>query len=117
MYKVRHFRKNSNWYNSSYNGSHKGAVTIVSNLIYEPEQQFPTAIEFAVSYCSPKDQFFKKRGIEIATRRLQDKHSDYYRKVQLTARRKLYCYELDRLISATIATSMSRPEWSSSILN
>lgn len=112
MRKIKHFRPFSYRYTPRHN---QGAVTVVSDLIYG-DGKFPLAVEFAVSYCSPKDQFVKRDGVAIAIQRLKDKDPKFYRNIPITSNRKLHYYELEDLISVTMLASMDSPKWARSLL-
>lgn len=110
MRKIKHFRPFS-----YHNRPDHGAVTVVSDLIYG-DSKFPLAVEFAVSYCSPKDQFVKRDGVAIAVQRLKDKDPKFYRNIPITSNRKLHYYELEDLISVTMLASMDSPRWARNLL-
>ena len=112
MRKIKHFRPFSYRYD---NRSNRGAITVVSDLIYG-DGKFPIAVEFAVSYCSPKDQFIKRDGVAIADQRLKTKDARFYRMIPITANRKLHYYELEDLIAVNVMHSMDAPKWARELL-
>jgi len=91
--------------------SHHAKYTVVSRLIYKEDEQFPSGFEFAVSFCSPKDQFNKKSGRIIAYSRLQNKDKEYYRHFDLTAKHNPKYLDLRDLIVSTIFATMNIPRW------
>lgn len=102
MMKIRHIR-------DSYEP--KGpAITVVSNLWYEMDDKYPVALEFALAVCNPNDNFSKKAGVALATKRLSENNSKYYRMVKLECQRKLPASDFEDVIDATIAT-MDIPEF------
>ncbi len=105
MNKVRHIR-----YKSYFTGNYTpGAITVVSKLNYDnPYLQYPTSIEFAIACCSNNDSFVKKIGRELATKRLNDKNTKFsYRKLDLDIERKLFAWEINRLIDTNILYTMN----------
>ncbi len=99
-YKFQHF---------SVNGGH---ITVVSELIYpEFEYKYPIAIKFAVSFCSPKDVFTKKRGREIAVSRLETESFEFARLIPIRNYTKPNYLSLRNLVLATIDATMELPRW------
>lgn len=103
-YKFQHIRGRDSF------GNEKGAITIASKLSNN-EFGIPENLEFAVTFCSPKDQFDKKFGREISTIRLENKDSEYYRKIDLRGNRKLKHYEISDLMMAHVFSTMPLPRW------
>ena len=79
------------------------AITIVSNLFYRPAEKYPSSLEFALAICNPEDNFSKKAGVALATRRITEGETKYYRYIKLDCQRKLAASDYEDLIDATIA--------------
>jgi hypothetical protein len=87
-----------------------GRITVVSELVYE-SGEYPTAIRFAVAFCSPKDIFNKQLGREIAIGRLESNSEEFSRTIPIRNNRKPAYYYLRNLIVATIFGTMDVPRW------
>lgn len=87
-----------------------GHVTIVSSLVYG-DSKYPIAIEFAVAFTNPNDQFVKEIGRNIAIDRLLNQDKTYYAKVDIKANRRMYHYEFDDIIFNTLKYSIKTPRW------
>jgi hypothetical protein len=108
MYKFQHIRPN---FHRGNDDNHQGAITVASNLDVDPITGIPNTLEFAVSFCSPKDNFNKELGRKIALIRAQNQDTNYYRKIPLSGNRKLKRYEISDLITATVFATMRIPRW------
>lgn len=86
------------------------AITIVSNLFYKPAEKYPSSLEFALAICNPGDNFSKKVGVALATQRITEGDSKYYRYIKIDCQRKLTASDCEDLIDATIAV-MDIPEF------
>ncbi len=104
MCKIRYYRLNEHHHVK------EGAITVASDLVYTG-QEYPSKLEFAVSFTNPKDMFIKKVGSGIAKERLRDKHNQFFASVPLNANRKLHYYEIDQIIETYIASIMRAPSW------
>jgi hypothetical protein len=105
MYKFHHIRP------GTYHNNNAGVITIASNLNKDPITGYPNQLEFAVSFCSPKDNFSKTVGRNIAMIRATDKDKYYYRSIPLQLNRKLTHYDITNLIVSTIFGTMKIPRW------
>lgn len=104
MNKVRYIR-NKSYFTGNYT---PGAITVVSKLNYDNQYfRYPTSIEFAVACCNSNDPFVKKVGRELATERLNNKDSNFYRKLDLNIDRKLFAWEINKLIDINILYTMN----------
>jgi hypothetical protein len=107
MYKFQYIRP---VYNSSVT-KNPGVITIASNLNKDPVTGYPNRLDFAVSFCSPKDTFSKVVGRNIAVVRAESKNSDYFRSIPLQVNRKLTHFDISDLITANIFGTMKVPRW------
>lgn len=110
MYKIRYFPSLKDVYYQVKDRKNIGTITIASNLVYGAGE-YPIALEFAVAYSNPKDQFIKKVGRVIATARLTEKTPRYYVRVDLDTNRKMHFYEFDDIIYTYLKNIMRVPTW------
>lgn len=104
MNKVRYIR-NKSYFTGNYT---PGGITVVSKLNYDNQYlRYPTSIEFAIACCNSNDPFVKKVGRELATERLNNKDSNFYRKLDLNIERKLFAWEINTLIDINILYTMN----------
>lgn len=107
MFKIRHIR-------DPYDP--KGpAITVVSNLLYNPTEKYPSSLEFALAICNPGDNFSKKAGVALATQRIAEGETKYYRHIKIDCQRKLSAFDVFYLIDATIAV-MDIPEFAFNLM-
>ncbi len=68
---------------NNFKKTNNGAVTIVSRL-YKDENRKPVALAYAVSFVSPKEQFNRKFGVQLALDRLIHKDTVYSNRMRFT---------------------------------
>jgi hypothetical protein len=106
MYKIRYIRVNL------LNSKNKtGVITVASNLVYGEINDYPVGFEFGVAYSNPHDMFVKKIGRGIAVERLLEKTSRYHVTIPLYAGRKLYYFELDKIVDSYVSSVLLSPSW------
>lgn len=80
--KIVHLRNFLNEDLDDFRRNNSGAVTIISR-VYKDENRKPVALEYAVAFASPKEQFSRKFGVELATQRLQNKDEVYSSRMRM----------------------------------
>ena len=108
MIKYQHIRP---YYAQKGKGDNKNGVITIAYNIRMNDNGFPLVLEFAVSFCSPRDTFSKKIGREFAYNRLMAENQNFYRSIPLYPNRKLKHHEISDLIVANIFDTMELPRW------
>lgn len=88
------------------NYSNKGGMTIVSRL--HKENFTPVLLEYALSFTSPKDEFVKRLGVELATVRLTIK-DEFYRSLPINVNNSHDNDELLMYIISDILMNVNYP--------
>ncbi len=94
-----------------FNKNEFGAITIASNLDIDNNK-----LEYAVAFCSPKDEFTKKIGRELAISRLESKDVQFYRILPVANRPQKY-HNLRLYILGDILANMKYPYYIQSLLD
>lgn len=106
--KIQHFR-------DPYETPSGPAITVVSRLVDDPKDpRRVIGIEFAIAICGHGDTFSRKRGVEIATDRLEnDWDSAYYRYIKFDRSFRLtglMASIINRRVASEICL-MDIPDW------
>lgn len=111
---LRNYLEKGKEYSDYFTKTNKGGITIVSRL-FKDENNNPVTLAYGVSFASPKEQFNRKFGVQLALDRLIHKDTIYSSRMRFVNTR----YDNDIILMSIISDilrNMKYPKHAKEIL-